>query len=347
MNIAGIARLKRVARRITNVFVPRAIVLLYHRVIELPSDPQLLCVSPRHFSDHLEVIRKCGRSIQVKKVGELFRDGHRGDTAIVITFDDGYADNLSNARPMLERCDLPATVFVTTGYLGSEREFWYDDLERILLTNGPLPEILRLRVNERWCEWELASASRGENGHEFRNDWNVTRRDDPTVRHTVYRSLFQILQPMPDAERKRILEELARWAGTGTLRRASHRALAPEELIQLADGNLVEIGSHTVSHPMLSAIPVVAQVEEICRSKSYLEDLVGHPIRSFAYPFGGRSHYTSQTMTAVRDAGFESACSNFAGVVYAGTDRWQLPRFIVRDWDGENFARNLRGWLDA
>jgi len=132
-----------------------------------------------------------------------------------------------------------------------------------------------------------------------------------------------------------------------TIHRRTHRTLTPQEVIGLADGGLVEIGSHTVTHPVLSALPLIAQRAEMDGSKACLEEILGRPVASFAYPFGGRSHYTEQTVAAVREAGFERACSNFAGTVRRGTDRWQLPRFLVRDWDGGEFARNLEDWTDA
>jgi len=348
MKIRGVWRIRHIARRFTNLIVPPAIILLYHRVVDLRADPQLLCVTPKHFAEHLEILRKWCRPTPLKKLGDSSPKENRLRREVVVTFDDGYRDNLINAKPLLERYDVPATVFVTTGYLGSNREFWYDDLERIFLHPRPLPERLRLKVNERCYEWRLDSEiGWSEEAYRSFSEWNVLQKDNPTVRHSLYRSLFEILHPLPDGDRQKILEKLARWAGTDTLHRQTHCTLLPEELIQLADGGLVEIGSHTISHPVLSALSVAAQVDEISRSKSHLEELLGHPVNSFAYPFGGRSHYTEQTVAAVRQAGFTLACSNFAGVVHRGIDRWQLPRFLVRDWDGDEFARRLKSWLDA
>ena len=103
MRIRGIGRLRRLARSISNIFIRQAIVLLYHRVIELPSDPQLLCVSPRNFAEQLQVIRGYGRAIQVKALGKALQSGNRGRPVVVVTFDDGYADNLYHAKPLLER----------------------------------------------------------------------------------------------------------------------------------------------------------------------------------------------------------------------------------------------------
>jgi peptidoglycan/xylan/chitin deacetylase (PgdA/CDA1 family) len=83
------------------------------------------------------------------------------------------------------------------------------------------------------------------------------------------------------------------------------------------------------------------------KSKARLKEILGQSPASFAYPFGGRQHYTEETVVAVRQAGFDWACSNFAGIVRSGTSRWQLPRFLVRDWDGDEFARNLKAWTHA
>ena len=113
----------------------------------------------------------------------------------------------------------------------------------------------------------------------------------------------------------------------------------------MADDGLIEVGAHTVTHPVLSALPIEAQNAEVQQSKSDLEEVLGRPVTSFAYPFGSAADYTEETIAAARRAGFLRACSNFPGVVGPDTDRFQLPRFLVRDWDGDEFDRRLRDWL--
>ena len=84
----------------------------------------------------------------------------------------------------------------------------------------------------------------------------------------------------------------------------------------LANDNLIEIGAHTVNHPSLSSLPLKSQRHEILESKARLEDLVGSPVTSFAYPYGKRSDYSARTVALVQESGFTCACSNFPGLVY-------------------------------
>ena len=334
--------LRRLKRRLADCLQPRAVILVYHRVAELPADPQLLSVTPEHFAEHLSVLRNYGTAIQVKALGQWLDGRSRDNPAIIVSFDDGYADNLYNAKPLLARYEIPATVFVTSGYVGSQREFWYDELEMLLLSRRPLPETLELTTGERSYRWDLTS-----DRQQCFSAWNVSLDDDPTPRHRVYRELCEILQPRPDCERRAYLDRLARWAGVRCAARHSHRTMSADELLRLADGGLIEIGAHTVSHPLLAALPAAAQRDEIRRSKERLEELLGRSVGSFAYPFGRRCDYTADSVEAVRQSGFDLACANFPGVVRPRTDRWQLPRFLVRDWDGNEFARNLEVWTHA
>jgi peptidoglycan/xylan/chitin deacetylase (PgdA/CDA1 family) len=346
VTIRGIWRLRRLARDFTNVFIPRALILLYHRVTELPSDPQLLCVSRQHFSEHLEILRKHCRPTRLQELTKSLQDGNLLRRSIVVTFDDGYADSLLNAKPLLERYEIPSTVFVISGSVGQEREFWWDELDRLFLHTGRLPDRLRIVIDGHIHEWHLGAPS--DNSQEStpqHSTWNVERKWDPAPRHRVYRALCDLLRPLPDRDQRAILETLGAWAGTERVCRPTHRPLRPQEVFQLAADGLVEVGAHTLTHPILSRLPEAMQRNEIERSKKQLEEVVGQPVASFAYPYGTRSDYTAQTVVAVRASGFNRACSNFPGTVRRGGDPWQLPRFLVRDWDGDEFAQRLEQWL--
>lgn len=346
MKIRGIGRIRRGARSLKGRFTRRVVILLYHRVTEFTSDPHLLCVTPEHFAEHLEMLRSQYRVTKLNRLVHTVQEGDLSRRGVVVTFDDGYADNLSNAKPLLERYDVPATVFVTAGYVGGEGEFWWDELDRLLLEPGTLPETLRLSVNGTSYQWELGEVTHySEDDYQSYCRWNVLEKEDASQRQHLYRSLCQLLRPLPERDRRKILDELLAWAGAEPGGRPTHRTLSANELYQMAEGKLVEVGAHTVSHPVLSALPATAQRAEIKESKARLEEILGRPVTSFAYPYGSPSDYTSETVTAVREAKFTCACSNFAGVVWRGTDHFQLPRFVVRDWNGEEFARRLWEWF--
>jgi peptidoglycan/xylan/chitin deacetylase (PgdA/CDA1 family) len=332
-------------------FSPRAIILLYHRIRPGSScDPYALGVTPEHFAEHLQLLRKHGRPMGLQQLVEALRYGNLPRRAVVVTFDDGYADNLNLARPLLERHDVPATVFVTAGYLGQGCEFWWDELDRLLLQPGTLPELLRLEINGIRHQWELGSVtSYDDSASRTHCNWHYAMTTDPTPRHQIFRVLYRELLVMPHQQRRSTLESLRTWAGAEATARASHRILSQEEVVRLAEGGLVEIGAHTMTHPVLGSLSRAGQAEEIRGSKDQLEDILGHTVTSFAYPYGtrARNDYTPETVELVRDAGFACGCSNLATPVHQGSDTYQLSRATVKDWDGERLAERLQAWFCA
>lgn len=342
MRVPGLRTLRRAGGKIRRRLTPRALILLYHRVAEEGSDPWQLAVTPRHFEEHLQVLREYGRPSPLQKLSRAVRDGGVPNRAVVVTFDDGYADNLLNAKPLLEKHDVPATVFVATGYSGQDREFWWDELDRLFLQPGRLPPELRLRVNGQEHFWELGDTSDYDEGSHRRDlRWRAWQEAEPTPRHSVYRSLWQLMHPMSDGERRQIRSELLAWAGSTGSARPTHRSLTLDEISELARGGLVEVGCHTVTHPQLSALDADSQRREIDESKARLEEILGRPVTSFAYPYGRECDYSFETVGLVRGAGFDCACTTSVGTVGRGADPFRLPRVQVEDMDGEAFARLL------
>jgi len=348
MKIPVLDMLRHAGARLARRTAPKAIVLLYHRVADLRPDPWSLCVAPSHFAEHLDVLRQCSNPLRLQELVQALDTGRLSPRAVVVTFDDGYADNLHHAKPALERHDIPATVFITTGNIGQAREFWWDELERLLLQPGILPGELRLCIDGVVHQWNLAEATHysDEDVHRDR-DWIAWGETHPTARHQIYYALWEKLHPLPEDRRRDVLAEIADWSHAAPNSRLTHRSLDRAGVIDLARGGLVEVGAHTVTHPTLSALSAAAQRDEISASKALLEQVVDQPIVSFSYPFGRRTDYSDETVSIVRQAGFTAACSNFAGVVGHSTDRFQIPRVNVPDCDGDMFARQLASWFDS
>lgn len=347
MRIRGLGRLKRVTQQIKNRFAPGGLILLYHRVTEVPSDPFKLCVTPRHFAEQLEVLKQHSNPMSLQQLVQSVRDGKCPKRSVAVTFDDGYTDNLYEAKPLLEQYDIPATVFVATGNLEHEREFWWDELERVLLQPGTLPKTLCLSINGNTYQWDLGEAAYYSEDNYQRDrgwSWYVPQESDPSPRQRLYRTLYQLLHPLLTDERQKLLEQLLTWSGAESRGRSTHRSLSPKEVCALEQGSLIEVGAHTVTHPFLSKLPTTSQLHEIQQSKSRLEELLEHPVNSFAYPHGD---YTMETAGLVREVGFVCACSTVADRVWRNADCFQLPRVEVQDWDGEEFAKRLSRWFQG
>jgi len=207
-------KLRRAGGKIKSHLSRRALILLYHRIGEPDLDPWQLAVSPQHFDEHLQVLSEYGHQMRLRKLSEALQNDMLPRRSVIVTFDDGYADNLINAKPLLEKHGVPATVFVTTGYTGINREFWWDELDRVFLQPGRLPAALSLKVNENRCHWELGeTADYDETLYNRNRSWRAWQEDDPTARHSVYRSLWALMRPMADGDRQPLRDELLSWAG--------------------------------------------------------------------------------------------------------------------------------------
>ena len=280
----------------------RSVILLYHRVIRLATDPWKMCVSPEHFSEHLQVLRKY-KVVRLNQLQDQLtaRSKFLRGLTVAITFDDGYADNLFQAAPLLERFEMPCTFFITSGYVGADQEFWWDELERIV--------------------WSYGSTSR--------------------ERSQLYQTLYNEFRFLSHESRRERLDLWSIDSGVAGPARSSHRVLTTEELKQLAANPLFEIGAHTVTHPVLADQPVQIQRAEVRNSKKRLEELLDRPVASFSYPYGGLGHYSAKTVNEVGAAGFLRACTTEAHPVREGDSPLEWGRLNVTDMNGDQFEKFL------
>jgi peptidoglycan/xylan/chitin deacetylase (PgdA/CDA1 family) len=324
-----IARLRSVARVRRRPARGGPLILLYHRVAHADTDPQALAITPERFDEHLSFIEAQCEPVALRDLVAAVHDG--GSTgarrAVAVTFDDGYADNLSVAKPLLERTGVPATVFVASGYVRAPKPFWWDELERVLLRAKQLPPTLDLEI-----EGENLRVDLGDGTAAAGDGWTVLRKDAPTPRHAAYRDLCARLRMLDEAERESTLQVLTSLVDAENGESAhSPRPLTADELARLAEGDLIDVGAHTVSHPVLAELPRGRQEDEIASGKEELEEILGRPVASFAYPYGGGSDFDATTVSLVRAAGFDHACTALAGVVTSRTNRFRLPRIVVRN----------------
>lgn len=308
-------------------------ILLYHRIAEETFDPCGLCVSPAHFSEHLEVLAS---RHEVVPLGELVRRIAANRTSrreIALTFDDGYRDNLDVALPLLQRHRLPATFFVTSGPARSHRGFWWDVLELAILRNPDLPcqigvDIRADREAMDSCgDWDAPAPASGD-----QRNGSVSRR------HRAFRVLHDRLIEMAPGPREAALCRILQACHVAGGTQARERVLTTEQLRALARTPGIEIGAHSVSHAMLTALPAQERAAEIHASRSDLQELIGRPVHAFAYPYGA---FDSATVAATREDGVEYACTCVPTRAHALQDPLLLPRLEVADCGAEQFGRSL------
>lgn len=310
---------------------------MYHRVASGMVDPWRLCVTPEHFEEHLEVLAQGHRPATLPDLVEA-RGRAPAQGMVAITFDDGYADNLHAAAPLLTRHAVPATFFLTSGMIGATREFWWDELERLLLGPTALPPRLEIPLTEE-RRTVVTGPAAGPLSDPQRSaaavlPWEAAADTRVGFFYRVWRSL----QTLEEAAQQQALLEIRQQLGVPDVPRESHRALTHDEARRLADTPGLDVGAHSVTHPALSARAPAVQLREIRQSKQTLEALIGRPIRGFAYPYGDHG---PETPPLVREAGFEFACSTEAGCVTRDSAALRLPRVTVEDWDGAQFAQRV------
>ena len=228
---------------------------LYHR-ISMGFDPLELNVSPHHFAEHMEVIARWTIPWSLRDLDRRVRDrssrGHSWQSRSTTDIATPHG-----RCPALERSGIYATVFVTPGAQSGVREMWWDELTRLVMG---------------WAAADIDEA------------WTLSRADDPTPSHARYRQLFDDLRRAPVASRDTILARLR--AGDGLDSPARHPLLERDEIAKLDASPAIEVGAHTMTHPVLSALRPSQQFEEIAASRAGLEVILGRPPTSFAYPFG-------------------------------------------------------------
>lgn len=305
-----------------------AVILLYHRVTTLQQDPQELSVTPANFNAQLTHLASDYHVLDADRF--LYHVKNKKafpERSVFVTFDDGYADNYHEALPILTQRQVPALFYITTSKINTEYELWWDDLERILLTNGNLPPELRININGQ--SWQYATGTL------------------MAIRETYY-ALQQVLRFCKPAVIESALEQLYEWSGKNAIGRPSHRLMSWEELKAMGNAAYATIGCHTHRHPAVGMLSYEEQYTEIGMSKEILEGVLGTPQVHFSYPFGGRKflgtkrYYNADSIKACKALGLQLVTANYYGQVHTWSNPYALPRILVRDWPIDVFRRHMQ-----
>jgi peptidoglycan/xylan/chitin deacetylase (PgdA/CDA1 family) len=290
----------------------RLSILIYHRVLPRP-DP-LFREEPdaARFEEEMRWVRDWFHVLPLHQAVTRLYDGSLPARALAITFDDGYADNEEVAAPILQRLGLSATFFISTGYWDGSC-MWNDRLIEAIRTSTR--QELDLRAAGLRC-YPIGSL-------EARREAIVTVRRE--IRH---------LSP---ARREELTQAIVAASGSDEPRALM---MSPQQVRKLRDRGM-DIGAHTMTHPILTRLDAATARHEIASSKHQLENLLNGPVDLFAYPNGvPQQDYTAEHVRIVRDSGFKAAVSTAWGAASARSDRFQLPRFTP--WDRVRWRYGVR-----
>ena len=320
--LSRLNRLRRTAaawpQTLQNRRAPKSIVLLYHRVTNLETDVEQLAVTPERFEAHLQFLKHQYRLLSLPEFVSHLRAGRYVPNSVLVTFDDGYRDNVTTAYPLLKKYSIPAAIFVA-GSGPQTREWWWDELPHLLYQPDDRPGTLRLTLD-----------------HEV--TFTLKTDDDLAAAHET---ISRFLKPAALPERERVLNALLEWRGWPRVIRPAYRQCLPEELQAMAASGLVSIGGHTATHQQLSLLPLDSQADEMAKNVAYITDTIGEEPLAFAYPFGSKQDYNEASVLLTKKY-FKAAFTTTRGQVTTRTDPCRIPRFVVKNWTIDEFREKIK-----
>jgi peptidoglycan/xylan/chitin deacetylase (PgdA/CDA1 family) len=285
----------------------KLLTFFFHRVLDKP-DPMIPGeMDAKRFDQALRWIGDQFRVLPPLAACEHLAAGTLPSRAAMISFDDGYRDNHDVALPLLKRHRMTAAFFIATGYLGDGVQF-----------------------NDR-----LTEALRTHRGETFDAGWLGLGRLPTGHLQATLQSLHRLREAvkyLPPAQRNQALERIESACALPASRTARDRVMMTPEEVQALAANGMEIGGHTVMHPILKSVDDDTAFEEIRAGRAALSALLASPPLLFAYPNGKLgTDFEPRHAEMARRAGFSFAFSTHRGVGDARTDRMMLPRFMP--WD--------------
>jgi len=290
----------------------RLCILNYHRILEQPDPIRDGDIDVRTFDWQMALISSFFNVLPLGEAVKQLKDGTLPPRAICVTFDDGYADNEVYALPVLRKYGITATFFVASGYI-----------DKGIMWNDTVTESI---ARAKSGVFDLNSVGLGS--------MPVATAAEKTA---AVAAVLEKLKYLAPKDREKVSKEI----GLSVSELPKNLMLTRAQIQTLHNAGM-EIGCHTVSHPILAYLTLDEARREIKNSKQALEEIVSAEISLFAYPNGmpGRD-YTQEHIKLVEELGFVAAVSTIRGVSTQESDIWQLPRF--RPWQIEplRFMFNL------
>jgi peptidoglycan/xylan/chitin deacetylase (PgdA/CDA1 family) len=277
----------------------RLSILIYHHVLEQPDPIFPEDLDGAGFDQHMRTLAQCCNVLPLSEAAERLARGDLPARAACVTFDDGYENNVSVALPILRRHRIPAAFFITSSYLHGGH-MWNDTVIQSI-KRSPKEEI------------DLSTYELG-----------VCSLAAPRDRRIAINKLLGKIKYLPTEQRN---DSAAALVELSAAKIPANVMMSPTGVKTLREAGM-EIGGHTVTHPILATLDADSAWREITQGKEALEGIIGEKLTLFAYPNGvPRQDYKAEHVDMVKRAGFKYAVSTARGAARAESDPFQLPRF--------------------
>ncbi len=279
------------------------VIIMYHRVDWVTNYPwSTTRISPLEFDREMRYLHQTHKVISLDELStSLCNPKALPPRTAAITIDDGYRDMYINAYPILKKYGLPATVFLATGHIGTGNLFWWD------------------KVGYAIWKTRLNTLELGELGTHY-----LASADD---RRRVADTVCTRLTKLPGQNRNELVEGLVRLSGVDIPSNLGAELILSWDEIKEMSKNGVNFGAHTISHPILTRVPLETARHEIVGSKQDIEKELGQEVTTFCYPNGTPSDFNNEIEEILKSNGFKCAVTSLPpSFVSPRTPLYRLPR---------------------
>jgi peptidoglycan/xylan/chitin deacetylase (PgdA/CDA1 family) len=278
-------------------------IIAYHRV-SMPTDYpwSLTPVTPQKFEQEMIYL---SHRYQIISLDELITSFKKSKTlppkTAVVTFDDGYKDTYLNAYPILKKYNIPATVFLTTGHIGTGKLFWWDKVRYV---------VWKTKLNTLDLD-----------------EFGIYPLNSPGNRLQVANIIEKKLKILPDEEKSKSIDMLIQQSSVDIPSKLGAELVLSWDEIKEMSKNGINFGSHTVNHPILTRIPLEAARKEILDSKKHIEKELGQEVTTFCYPNGEPDDFNSDIEEILESNGIKCAITLTPAAFFSPASRlYELPR---------------------
>jgi peptidoglycan/xylan/chitin deacetylase (PgdA/CDA1 family) len=287
-------------------------ILMFHHVrpwIDKPFAPNAsLEITPEFLTLTVETLRR--QNVEIVSLDKLpgrLLEPQGGPPFAVLTFDDGYRDNIEYAAPLLRDLDAPWAIYVVDEFASGRGNLWWLELERAIAASSELSITLDGRAQK------FATATLKQ-------------------KYATFGVLHRHLKAGPEEQLHRVMGDLRRDFNLDAASLVRELCADWAELRALvATHPNVTIGSHTLTHPILARCDAGKVAVEIAGSKDAIETRIGRPIRHFSFPHGDSQSAGSREFRLSRESGYETAVTTQPAHIFASprADLWSLPRVSI------------------